>query len=69
MNSERKHELAKLAICHRIAQRLADLCRIELEAELSRGIGRTDKEVDDIAAASSIERDFDRLRPVPPLPQ
>ena len=58
MNSERKHTLAKLAICHRVGQRIADLCRIELDAELSRGIGRTNKEVDDIASAASIERDL-----------
>jgi len=58
LSAERKKKLAKLAICHRIAQRITDICRIELEAELSRGIGRTDEEVDDIAAAASIEKDL-----------
>ena len=81
LSFERKQKLSQQAICHRISQRLADLWKISLEAEISRGIGRSDQEVDTLIEAAEVERvnteailaifeqgDVPTFDPVPDLP-
>ena len=56
LSIEQKQKFARLTICRKITQRISDLWRMGLEAELSRGVGRTDKKTDDLLDAIQVEQ-------------